>query len=264
MTEDDLIEAGRVICDAYERYAPVPAVLRSEAPNIARALAEAGLLADPAQTTELEELRAQAATAFADTAKLRSMYAEGGAMHLEIDPPHELVFAWVRAARAMLDDAPNYCETRVDAPKVEMVIKAAGELDRYAVTIQRVGNITPHEARQKAEAERDLALWLHAEALWWLDQYKRDVTVWRTQAIVAEQREQAAESRETLCQDERDKRQARIDAALALIPAEVEEADSARPAAPPADEPTTTRHSGHPTRHDTTQDKPEPRTDPAR
>lgn len=37
-----------------EKDAPVPGVLRSEAPNIARALADLGLLADPAQTTELE------------------------------------------------------------------------------------------------------------------------------------------------------------------------------------------------------------------
>jgi hypothetical protein len=50
MTRDELIEkAAQVICDAFEVYAPVPAVLRTEAPNIARALAEESLLANPEQ-----------------------------------------------------------------------------------------------------------------------------------------------------------------------------------------------------------------------
>lgn len=45
-TPDDVIEAAaQVIVDTYERYDLVPVVLRSEAPNIARALASAGLLA---------------------------------------------------------------------------------------------------------------------------------------------------------------------------------------------------------------------------
>lgn len=58
--QDDVIEkAAGAICDAYEAYAPVPGVLRSEASNIARALAGLGLLADPAQTTELEQVVAQ-------------------------------------------------------------------------------------------------------------------------------------------------------------------------------------------------------------
>lgn len=29
--------------------------------------------------------------------------------------------------------------------------------------------------------ERDIALWLHAEAKWWLDQYMHDVTLWKRQ-----------------------------------------------------------------------------------
>jgi hypothetical protein len=59
-------------------------------------------------------------------------------------------------------------------------------------------------------ADLDLALWLHAESEWWLSQYKHDVVRWRQQVNVAEAREQAAERRETLRQDERDQAHARV------------------------------------------------------
>lgn len=49
------------------------------------------------------------------------------------------------------------------------------------------------------------------------EQAGNDVVTWRRQLIVAEEREQAAERREALRQDERDERQARIDAALAVL-----------------------------------------------
>lgn len=56
MTRDELIEkAGQQIVDAYEAYAPVPAVLRSEATNIARALADAGLIHDHGMCLEINQ-----------------------------------------------------------------------------------------------------------------------------------------------------------------------------------------------------------------
>lgn len=82
---------------------------------------------------------------------------ERGVATLSLKPPREIVLAWVDAARAMLGDAPNYSETRIDFPteKAEMEVSAAGEYDRFVFTVQRAGKLTPHEARQKAEAERD-------------------------------------------------------------------------------------------------------------
>ena len=43
-------------------------------------------------------------------------------------------------------------------------------------------------------AQRDLALWLHAESEWWLAQYKHDVVVWRQQLTTAEERIAAADT----------------------------------------------------------------------
>lgn len=85
---------------------------------------------------------------------IRSMDFRNG-MTMELQPARDLVAAWVAAARTMLGDAENYSETRVDLPKVEMEVKLAGELERYVFVCQRVGKLTPHEARQRAEAERD-------------------------------------------------------------------------------------------------------------
>src|SRR5215207_306672 len=39
-----------------------------------------------------------------------------------------------------------------------MEVKLANEFERYAFTLQRVGALTPHEARMRAEKERDEAL----------------------------------------------------------------------------------------------------------
>jgi hypothetical protein len=77
-------------------------------------------------------------------------------MSMEVEPARELVALWVGAARAMLGDAPNYSETRVEIP-VEMVVGVAEDPQRYAFTLQRVGRLTPHEARLRAEKERDAA-----------------------------------------------------------------------------------------------------------
>ena len=79
---------------------------------------------------------------------LRSMDFRTG-MSMEIEPAREMVAAWVGAARAMLGYAPNYSET-----PVEMEVGVGEDPQRYAFVLQRVGRLTPHEARQQAEADQ--------------------------------------------------------------------------------------------------------------
>lgn len=111
---------------------------------------------------EVERLHEVAVNAHADAlvqqTALKGMTVEEGAVVLELGPTRELVIAFVHAAREMLGDAENYSETRIDFPSVSMEFKAAGEYERYALVVQRAGKLTPHEARRKAEAERDEAL----------------------------------------------------------------------------------------------------------
>ena len=73
-------------------------------------------------------------------------------MTMEIEPAHELVAHWVGAARAMLGDAPNYTET-----PIEMHVKVSESPERFAFVLQRVAPdaLTPHQARQEAERQRD-------------------------------------------------------------------------------------------------------------
>jgi hypothetical protein len=106
---------------------------------------------------ELARLHEEAADALVQQTTLKGMTVEEGAAVLQLGPPRELVIAWVDAARKMLGDAPNYSETRIDFPAASMEVKAAGEVERYVFTVQRAGRLTPHEARQRAESERDQA-----------------------------------------------------------------------------------------------------------
>ncbi|MFJ9027591.1 hypothetical protein ACIRQP_03545 [Streptomyces sp. NPDC102274] len=80
-----------------------------------------------------------------DETGLKSMDFRTG-MAMDIEPARDMVAQWVGAARAMLGDAPNYTET-----PVEMVVKVGESPERYAFTLQRVGKVTPHQARQRAE-----------------------------------------------------------------------------------------------------------------
>ncbi|MFD0851353.1 hypothetical protein ACFQ07_03945, partial [Actinomadura adrarensis] len=93
---------------------------------------------------------------FMERTRIRSMDFQNG-MSMDLEPARELVAIWVGVARGMLGDAPNYSETLVepptdDDPKLTMEVKLAGELERYAFTLQRVGRVTPHQARMQAEA----------------------------------------------------------------------------------------------------------------
>lgn len=78
---------------------------------------------------------------------LKSMDFRNG-MTMEIEPARDMVAQWVGAARAMLGDAPNYSET-----PIEMVVKVGESPETFAFTLQRVGKVTPHQARQKAEQQ---------------------------------------------------------------------------------------------------------------
>ncbi|MGV9536586.1 hypothetical protein ACWEU6_36195 [Streptosporangium sandarakinum] len=109
---------------------------------------------------EAEQLRAElerrdeaVAEALVGRTLMTGLKAENGKAVLSMVPPRELALVWVECARGMLADAPNYSET-----PVEFEVGLAGEPERYALIVQRVGKMTPHEARQRAEAERDAAL----------------------------------------------------------------------------------------------------------
>jgi hypothetical protein len=79
---------------------------------------------------------------------IRSMDFRNG-VHMDISLARDLLAHQVAAARAMLGDAPNYTET-----KVEFDVKVAESPELYTIVIQRhaPGALTPHEARLKAEA----------------------------------------------------------------------------------------------------------------
>ena len=86
--------------------------------------------------------------------RLISMSVDQGAMQIDVVPTREVVINWVLAARDMLGDAANYAETTATLPaSVELGIGTAGE--RYTVTIQRQGKLTPHQARLQAENAHD-------------------------------------------------------------------------------------------------------------
>lgn len=83
-----------------------------------------------------------------DQIGIRAMDFRNG-VHMELEPARELLAAQVAAARTMLGDAKNYSET-----KLEIDVKVAESPEMYTLVIQRHGPgiLTPHEARQKAEA----------------------------------------------------------------------------------------------------------------
>jgi hypothetical protein len=92
-----------------------------------------------------------------DETGIRSMeFSNGGSM--EIQPAREMAAAWVGCARSILGNAPNYTETSMtDEPPADsytMETQLTGQVERFAFILQRIapGTLTPHEARQKAEA----------------------------------------------------------------------------------------------------------------
>ncbi|GHE31332.1 hypothetical protein GCM10017673_37570 [Streptosporangium violaceochromogenes] len=89
-------------------------------------------------------------TAGEDTGEigLRTFTAEQGRVELAVVPPRRLARNLVEASRHMLGDAANY---------VEFALPARDSDERFVLTVQRVGAglLTPHEAREAAEAGRD-------------------------------------------------------------------------------------------------------------
>jgi hypothetical protein len=134
------------------------------------------------QRAEVERLRGELATLADEGAdrmaerlledtRMRALQIREGKAELEIEPARELAAIWVGVARTMLGDAENYSET-----PVEFEVGLAGERERYALIVQRVGQLTPHEARRQAEGERDeVAARLDAQAV----EHRDDAAGWR-------------------------------------------------------------------------------------
>ncbi|MER7213147.1 hypothetical protein ABT340_39300 [Streptosporangium sp. NPDC000239] len=145
-----------------------------------RALGKVGHCAPSCQAeAERDALRAELerrdqadAEALADQTLVKGLTVEDGTATLSLIPPREIAAVWAHCAKGMLGDAPNYSETPVTYPSVSMEVIPAGEPERYALIVQRVGKLTPHEARQRAEAERD-------EALAELKATRQDAARWR-------------------------------------------------------------------------------------
>lgn len=98
--------------------------------------------------------------------KLKTMDFRNG-ITMELEPAQDLLAGFVAAARTFLKSAENYSEmtfadAREDPNKLSysMGISIPELPERYTLTVQRVapGKLTPHEARAKAEAERDKLL----------------------------------------------------------------------------------------------------------
>lgn len=140
------------------RYAYVLDLARDAARRTAEAVA-APLRAELARLED--EGVERMAERFMEQTRIRSLEIRNG-VDLDLEPAREMVAIWVGAARAMLADAPNYTETTIEYPvptdgdaKVEMEVKVAESPERYVFVLQRVGALTPHQARMAAEAERD-------------------------------------------------------------------------------------------------------------
>ncbi|MFJ3663130.1 hypothetical protein ACIPPM_21995 [Streptomyces sp. NPDC090119] len=73
-----------------------------------------------------------------------------GNWQMDLAAGRDFAAAYVAAARALLGDAPNYSET-----KLEFDVKIAESPELYTLVVQRHGPgvLTPHEARQRAEGE---------------------------------------------------------------------------------------------------------------
>lgn len=97
---------------------------------------------------------------------IRAAEYRNGTATMDLEPAREMVAMWVGACRGLIGAGPNYSETvltdRVDhlanrGDRVEMGVKVAESTDKYIITVQRdaFGAMTPHEARVKAEQQRD-------------------------------------------------------------------------------------------------------------
>ncbi|MFE1321638.1 hypothetical protein [Kitasatospora phosalacinea] len=109
-----------------------------------------------------------------------------GKWEMDIAMGREMAAAYVAMAKTMLGDAPNYTET-----KIEFDVKVAESPELYTLVVQRhaPGALTPHEARQRAEAR---VASLEAERDGWAENSRNEERIWA--ARVAELEKQLAEA----------------------------------------------------------------------
>jgi hypothetical protein len=84
--------------------------------------------------------------------RLRSMEFREGRWEMSLEGARDMAAAYTAMAKTLLGDAPNYSET-----KLSFDVKVAESPELYTIVVQRhtPGALTPHEARQRAEAELD-------------------------------------------------------------------------------------------------------------
>lgn len=125
--------------------------LRSDAIRAARRVAGDDDLAERVADAVLSVVDEETVRALCEehirNTMIRSMDFRNGAS-LEVQPARDMIAYWVGAARVLLDGAENYSETTCEFGIPE-------DPQRYSFVVQKVGKVTPHEARRKAEAERD-------------------------------------------------------------------------------------------------------------
>lgn len=134
--------------NAYSRAGAVLAVLQPEMDRLraenAELVAELGARDEKARKRWIKAQEKQLGIRFADF--------RAGRWEMDLAMGREMAAAYVAMAKTMLGDAPNYTET-----KLEFDVKIAEPPETYTLVVQRhaPGALTPHEARQKAEAELD-------------------------------------------------------------------------------------------------------------
>lgn len=135
----DLDQLAGLAADTLDDICPATMTALGDDPAELRPLVEA-ILAEAAAERWIEKQMAETG--------IRAMDFRNGAS-MDLEPARELVAHWVGAARGLLGDAPNYSET-----KLEFDVKVAESPELYTIVVQRhaLGALTPHEARQKAEA----------------------------------------------------------------------------------------------------------------
>ena len=116
---------------------------------VARRAAERN--ADTVMAVVEDEAIERMAETFVAESRLKSMDFRNG-VTMDMEPARELAANFVAAARTMLGGAENYSET-----PIEMEVGLAGEMERYAFIVQRVGKLTPHQARRLADERADQA-----------------------------------------------------------------------------------------------------------
>lgn len=83
---------------------------------------------------------------FVAESRIRALEVRDGKICLDAHPAREIVAMWIGSARTMIGDAVNY---------IEMDVQLADTGEGYTFHLSRRGKLTPHQARKRAEDERD-------------------------------------------------------------------------------------------------------------